>query len=35
VLYARNESLGLLVNPDCADHRLEHLEEIEQVLSRD
>ena len=35
VLYARNESLGWLVNPDRADHRLEHLEEIEQVLSRD
>jgi hypothetical protein len=35
VLCARNESLGWLVNPDRADHRLEHLEEIEQVLSRD
>jgi hypothetical protein len=34
-LYARNESLGWLVNPDRADHRLEHLDEIEQVLSRD
>ena len=34
-LYARNESLGGLINPDRADHRLEHLEEIEQVLSRD
>ena len=33
-LYATNESLGWLVNPDRADHRLEHLEEIEQVLSR-
>ena len=33
-LYARNEALGLLVNPDRADHRLEHLDEIEQILSR-
>ena len=32
-LYARNEALGLLVNPDRADHRLEHLDEIEQTLS--
>ena len=34
-LYERNESLGWLVNPDRADHRLEHLDEIEQVLSGD
>ncbi len=34
-LYARNESLGGLINPDRADHRLEHLDEIEQILSRD
>jgi hypothetical protein len=33
-LYAKNEALGLLVNPDRADHRLEHLDEIEQILSR-
>jgi hypothetical protein len=33
-LYARNEALGLLVNPDRADHRLEHLDEIGQTLSR-
>jgi len=33
-LYARNEALGLLVNPDRADHRLEHLDEIDQILSR-
>jgi hypothetical protein len=33
-LYARNEAMGLLVNPDRADHRLEHLDEIEQTLSR-
>jgi hypothetical protein len=33
-LYARNEALGLLVNPDRADHRLEHLDEIEQILSQ-
>ncbi len=32
-LLARNEALGLLVNPDRADHRLEHLDEIEQTLS--
>ena len=32
-LYARNEALGLLVNPDRADHRLEHLDEIEQTVS--
>ena len=34
-LYERNESLGWLVNPDRADHRLEHLDEIEQILSGD
>lgn len=34
-LSARNESLGWLVNPDRADHRLEHLDEIERTLSRD
>ena len=34
-LFARNESLGGVVNPDRADHRLEHVDEIEQVLSRD
>ena len=33
-LYERNEALGLLINPDRADHRLEHLDEIEQILSR-
>jgi hypothetical protein len=33
-LYAKNEALGLLVNPDRADHRLEHLDEIEQILSQ-
>ena len=33
-LYARNGALGLLVNPDRADHRLEHLDEIELILSR-
>lgn len=33
-LYAKNEALGLLVNPDRADHRLEHLDEFEQILSR-
>jgi hypothetical protein len=33
-LYASNEALGLLVNPDRADHRLEHLDEIEQILSQ-
>lgn len=33
-LYARNEALGWLVNPDRADHRLEHLDEIERLLSR-
>ena len=33
-LYAKNEALGLLVNPDRADHRLEHLDEIERILSR-
>jgi hypothetical protein len=32
-LLARNEALGLLVNPDRADHRLEHLDEIERTLS--
>ena len=32
-LYERNEALGLLINPDRADHRLEHLDEIEQTLS--
>lgn len=34
-IYERNESLGWLVNPDRADHRLEHLDEIEQILSGD
>jgi hypothetical protein len=34
-LLARNEALGLPVNPDRADHRLEHLDEIEQILSQD
>jgi hypothetical protein len=34
-LYARNETLGWLVNLDRADHRLEHLDEIEQLLSGD
>jgi hypothetical protein len=33
-LHAKNEALGLPVNPDRADHRLEHLDEIEQILSR-
>ncbi|MGA9161407.1 MAG: maleylpyruvate isomerase N-terminal domain-containing protein [Actinomycetota bacterium] len=33
-LSARNEALGWLVNPDRADHRLEHLDEIERLLSR-
>jgi hypothetical protein len=33
-LSARNEALGSLVNPDRADHRLEHLDEIERTLSR-
>ena len=32
-LYARNQSLGWPVNPDRADHRLEHLDEIDQRLS--
>jgi len=32
--YARNEALGLLVNPDRADHRLDQLDEIEQTLTR-
>ena len=34
-LFARNQALGWLVNPDRADHRLEHLDEIERLLSRD
>ena len=34
-LYERNESLEWLVNPDRADHRIEHLDEIEQILSGD
>lgn len=33
-LLARNQTEGLLVNPDRADHRLEHLDEIERLLSR-
>jgi hypothetical protein len=31
-LLARNEELGLLVNPDRADHRSEHLDELERMF---
>jgi Mycothiol maleylpyruvate isomerase N-terminal domain len=31
-LLARNEQLGLLVNPDRADHRGEHLDELERMF---
>jgi hypothetical protein len=34
-LSERNESLGWAVNPDRTEHRLEHLDEIEEILSRD
>lgn len=33
-LLARNEETGLIINPVRAEHRLEHLDEIEQALSR-
>jgi hypothetical protein len=31
-LLARNEELGLLVNPDRANHRGEHLDELERMF---
>jgi hypothetical protein len=31
-LLARNDELGLLVNPDRADHRGEHLDELERMF---
>jgi Mycothiol maleylpyruvate isomerase N-terminal domain len=34
-LLARNEELGLLVNPDRADHRREHLDELERMFPAD
>ena len=33
-LLERNEATGLIVNPVRAEHRLEHVEEIEAVLGR-
>ena len=32
-LLAKNEALGLQINPDRTEHRLEHLDEIEKLLS--
>ena len=32
-LLAKNAETGLYINPDRADHRLEHLDEIETLLS--
>ena len=33
-LFATNEASGLPINPQRVEHRLEHLDEVEQALSR-